>query len=247
MTCISLQPWRASAHDNALGSTAFSHIGLVRTTNEDRVLNDADRSIFAVADGMGGHSLGDWAATMVVQALIDVKLDGQAETAIRAALDDANARIFCHAQQRRVTCGSTVAGLVIGEGGCALMFWAGDSRIYRMRQGILQRLSRDHSVVQELLDAGVLDETQARNHPRGNVITRAIGVAPSSDLEMLAIEWARDDLYLVCSDGVSGALGDDEISALLHQRPIAAAASDLRAAALRAGGKDNLSAILVEA
>lgn len=246
MTSMSLQPWRPKTHDLAITSAAFSHIGLVRTANEDRILDDPARGIFAVADGMGGHSLGDRAATAVVQALIAMDPDYLAEAAIRAALDDANARIHSLAQQRSVTCGSTVAGLVVADEGRAILFWAGDSRIYRMRQGAMERLSRDHSVVQELVDAGVLDEAQARNHPRGNVITRAIGVSPEVNVEILAIEWARDDLYLICSDGVSGALCDDVISACLRRRPIASAAADIREAALRAGGKDNLSAILIE-
>lgn len=226
-------------------STAFSHIGLVRTANEDRILDDGTRGLFAVADGMGGHSLGDWAATTVVQALVAANLSEMGAPAILRALYEANRIVYAKAQERGVTCGSTVAGLSVSCSGEAFLFWAGDSRIYRLRKGILERLSRDHSVVQELLDAGVLDEDQAKNHPRGHVITRAIGVTPAVEIETRAIDYATGDVYLLCSDGISGAIGDGEIASLLRAGSIATAATALRNAALHGGGKDNLSAVLV--
>jgi serine/threonine protein phosphatase PrpC len=226
-----------------LRSVSLSHIGKVRQTNEDRVLDYPERGLFAVADGMGGHCLGDWAAMAVIQSLIAIE-GNLAQQSIVSALNAANARICELAQERGVTCGSTVAGLALTPSAKGLVFWAGDSRIYRLRDDSLDRLSCDHSVVQELLDAGVLTEAQAKVHPRNNVITRAVGVRPSLDTDFLAIETKPGDVYLLCTDGLSGPVSDDEVEDLL-QRPLNAALDALIGLALNRGGKDNISAVLV--
>jgi len=227
-----------------LRSASLSHIGKVRQTNEDRVLDFPAHGLFAVADGMGGHSLGDWAAMAVIQSLIAIGGTDVGQAAILSSLRAANVRINAMAQERGVTCGSTIAGLVLAPSGKGLIFWAGDSRIYRLRDDRLDRLSSDHSVVQELLDAGVLTASQAKVHPRGNVITRAVGVRPTLEIDFVAMESSPGDVYLLCTDGLSGAVDDNEIKDfLLH--PVNAALDALIGLALDRGGKDNISAVVV--
>jgi serine/threonine protein phosphatase PrpC len=241
---VDAPPPAAASVPTYLQSASLSHIGRVRQTNEDRILDYPEHGLFAVADGMGGHSLGDWAATAVIQSLVGISETDISQGAIASNLDAANSRIYALAQERGVTCGSTVAGLAILPTGEGLVFWAGDSRIYRARNNRLARLSSDHSVVQELFDAGVLTATQAKTHPRGNVITRAVGVRPCLEVEFLAIENRPGDVYLLCTDGLSGPVDDDEIDNIL-QRPLNVALDALIALALERGGKDNISAVLV--
>lgn len=227
-----------------LRSASLSHIGKVRQTNEDRLLDYPERGLFAVADGMGGHSLGDWAAMSVIQSLIAVEATDISQAAIASGLNAANAKIHALAVERGVTCGTTIAGLHIAPSGNGLAFWAGDSRIYRVRDDRLERLSSDHSVVQELLDAGVLTAAQAKSHPRANVITRAVGVRPDLEIEFLAVDSRPGDVYLLCTDGLSGSLDDGELEDILTL-PLNAALDALVGLALDRGGKDNISAVLV--
>lgn len=230
-----------------LRSVARSHIGHVRKINEDRLLNFSEQRLWAVADGMGGHCLGDEAATIVVRGLADLAADTDPITrkSIGTALERANDAILARGRSSGQVCGSTVAGLHI-VGTSALIFWAGDSRIYRLRQGSLERLSRDHSVVQELADAGLISERQARDHPQAHVITRAIGVDSDVAIEYCSHSVQAGDLFLLCSDGLSGPLVDGTIQSLL-KGPLSDISIHLQHAALQAGGADNISLILVEA
>ncbi|MDX3909612.1 MAG: protein phosphatase 2C domain-containing protein [Sphingobium sp.] len=225
-------------------SVARSHIGHVRTVNEDRLLNCPEHGLWAVADGMGGHSLGDQAATIVIRALADLAEGPERieRSAIDRALEMANRSIMAMGSKARQTCGSTVAGLHVTGSQC-LIFWAGDSRVYRLRNGHLVRLSRDHSFVQELADAGVLTELQARVHPRAHVITRAVGASAELAVDYAECDMVAGDIFLLCSDGLSGLLDDDAISSTFAA-DLCATANQLLAKALDAGGTDNVSLIL---
>jgi serine/threonine protein phosphatase PrpC len=125
------------------------------------------------------------------------------------------------------------------------VLWAGDSRLYRMRGGVLQQLTRDHSQVQEMVDAGLLAPEAAESHPYANVITRAVGTSASLELDKLTDRFAANDTYLLCTDGLSKMVSDEEIAGILRNTPCGEVAEALIDAALARGGKDNVTAITV--
>lgn len=222
-------------------SAARTHVGRVRTVNEDRLLDRSDRSLWAVADGMGGHSAGDVAADRAIAAMAALADDPAPVTRERviAALEGANAAILADAPV--AGSGTTIVAALL-SGSEATILWAGDSRAYLIRGAAAERLTRDHSVVQELVDAGLLADADAHRHPRSNVITRALGVAPAVAIEVARVAVAPGDLLLLCSDGVSRSLGDRDFLAAgsLDER-----ADRLLANALQRDGSDNASLLLV--
>jgi serine/threonine protein phosphatase PrpC len=234
----------ATSRRMAFSTASRTHVGLVREINEDRLLLQPQIGLWAVADGMGGHSLGDRAAASVVSALSKIGSEAPCESDIRAALQSANASIFAMGQKAGVTCGSTVAGLVVSRQG-AFVFWVGDSRVYRLRDSELVCLTTDHSVVQELYAAGVLTEQQARSDPRGNIITRALGIDNQVIVDIAAVDVRPNDFYLVCSDGLSDSVEDVDILQLIDRRQIEKTADKLIHASLIKGGTDNISMVMI--
>ena len=225
-------------------SAARTHVGRVRTINEDRTLDRADRAIWAVADGMGGHSAGDVAAEIAITALRRLA-DGLlpiTEMRVLTALQDANRAILAHGDGP--VRGTTIVALAIIDD-CAHLLWAGDSRIYRLRAGVAQQLTRDHSVVQELIDAGALDSAAARRHPHANVVTRALGAEGDVVIDRMTVDVAAGDRFILCSDGLSGSIG---LADLAHAAsdPIATGADWLLREALTRDGSDNISIVVVE-
>jgi protein phosphatase len=232
---------------------AVTDVGLVREVNEDAHL--AAPPVFLVADGMGGHEGGDVASRIVVEEL--GRLAGStydeesAVHAVNSALEASQRRIEEHAAGRvgRGAPGTTVAGvlLVDGDEPAWLVFNLGDSRVYRRHDGGLVRVSRDHSLVQDLVDAGDLTESEAADHPERHVITRALGGPgfTEPDLFWLAVE--PSDRLLVCTDGVNGLIDDATIERILASEPDpGAAARALVTAALDAGGEDNATAVVLD-
>lgn len=228
-------------------SVARSHIGHVRTLNEDACLNRPDAGLWAVADGMGGHARGDVASARVVDALAAVSSFGSAyafRDSVNRALGEASATLF--AESEDATMGSTVVALLAHRGHFACL-WAGDSRAYLYRNGMLRRLTRDHSMVQDLLDAGAISPAEAAVHPKANIITRAVGVQPSVDLDAECGAILPGDRFLLCSDGLSGSVSDRNISEIVRRAPLEWAAQSLVDHALAAGGRDNVSVVLIAA
>jgi len=231
--------------ERRIRSVTRTHVGRVRTVNEDRVFDCAERGLWAVADGMGGHFSGDVAAQRVVDALrtlVDSRPhfdDGM----IDAALNRTGRRIHAEAGGSARISGSTIIALHIDrdEG---MVFWAGDSRAYRLRAGRIEQLSRDHSLVQELVDAGALAPEQAHRHPQAHVITRALGTAADVAIERRAITVAPGDLYLLCSDGLARGQADPDLLDRLDG-PLDTIADRLLDDALTAGGADNISLVLI--
>lgn len=226
-----------------------SHVGCVRQINEDRALDRPDVSIWAVADGMGGHDAGDRAAQLIVDSL------GQADGArpgwgllddIRLRLFEANSTLVTRGRMSGRTSGATVVVLVARQGRCAWL-WAGDSRGYRFRDGSLVRVTRDHSLVQQLVDSGMLAPADARTHPRSHVVTRAIGADHTLEIELRHDTVQSGDRLLLCSDGLTGMLDDSEIARVLANHEIEQAADHLLAAALAKGARDNVTLVLVQA
>jgi serine/threonine protein phosphatase PrpC len=232
-----------SAQMDGFQTASRTHVGMVRETNEDRVLVLPQSGLWAIADGMGGHSLGDRAAALVVSAL---SASESSEQAVREALESANASIRAMGRKAGVICGSTVAGLCISQAS-GFVFWVGDSRVYRLRDDGLTRLTRDHSFVQELRDAGVLTDAQARADRRNNIITRAVGIADMVAVDIMPIDVRSDDLYLICSDGLSDLVDDAMLLGLLDRHQPEDSADKLVRAALAAGGSDNISLAIIAA
>lgn len=224
-------------------STARSHVGLVRRINEDRVFDWPEGGVWAVVDGMGGHRGGDLAAQSVIDALraLGESRAFGSPAAILAALDCANDSIFARNAEHGEQAGATIVALSF-YGAAVHIAWAGDSRCYRIRDGAVDLLTRDHSVVQELVDAGLLTPVAAANHPQANVITRALGVDSVCEVESRLVDFVEGDRFLLCSDGLSKSLDERD----LIDSGLDALADDLLAKALRRDGADNISLILIE-
>ena len=225
-----------------------THVGLKRKVNEDSVMLRTDHGLWAVADGMGGHEAGDVASRRVAEALArlpdDRDLDDLTDSAV-SALEDVNAELIrlARADHRPRTIGSTVVGLAVRDGQYRC-FWAGDSRAYRVRGSRIERLTRDHSLVQGLIDAGMLSREEAKDHPDANVITRAVGASESLEVEIAAGDAEPGDQFLLASDGLTRLVEDDELAKILSSWPPGDAADTLIDAVLARGAPDNVSLII---
>jgi len=225
---------------------SLTHEGKVRTVNEDAVLADARAGLWAVADGMGGHANGQWAAQAVVAALGQAAagdFDARAR-AVSDALHAANARIWEQGRTIGKSMGSTVTALLL-QGARFAVFWAGDSRCYLLRGGTIYRLTTDHSQVQELVNAGRLTPEEAESHPMAHVLSRAVGVQPELELEAVTDEAQAGDVFLLCSDGLTRMAPDAELAAVLNGKSPRAAAEQLVALCLERGAPDNVSVVVV--
>jgi len=224
-----------------------SHRGRVRKINEDSVV--VSSPIFAVADGMGGHNSGDVASAIVASVLGGLGREGpHTEEGVRGALELANLRISREIPQdeTRGSAGTTVVGVMLTEDR-NIAFNVGDSRLYMIRRGAMRQLSKDHSVVQELVDMGEIDAVDAPQHKERNVITRAVGIEPVLEIDMWELEPDPGDRYLLASDGLSGELSDDEIAVILGANDDPQGVADeLVAAALANGGRDNVTVVVVD-
>ncbi|HKL69588.1 PP2C family protein-serine/threonine phosphatase [Salibaculum sp.] len=227
---------------------AVTHSGCVRDHNEDRFLAASEQGIWLVADGMGGHFGGDLAAQMIVDRAESVSRASSApdlNARFRDRIVQANQDIRDHsARNDGATIGATLATLLIHESNFAGI-WCGDSRLYRLRDGALTQLSRDHTEVQELLDSGAITAEQAETWPRKNVITRAIGVEAEADLDHVSGDLRDRDTFLLCSDGLTGHMADDEIAAIMRGRSSQAACDALLEETLQRGASDNVTLIIV--
>lgn len=237
--------------DPTLNVGAGTDRGLRRELNEDAYL--AADPLFVVADGMGGHEAGEVASQECINTLGSQPFltgGSRAATAsdLQTALRLADARIRDLTDARA---GTTVTGVVlVQERGVPywLVFNVGDSRTYSLFQGVLKQISVDHSEVQELVDGGFITPAQALVHPRRHVVTRALGAGPDHGADFWLVPVKEGERILVCSDGLTGELSDSQIEAILNSVPKPQDAVDaLIQAALRAGGRDNVTAIVLDA
>ena len=227
-----------------------------RAENQDSFL--ARPPVFAVADGMGGHAAGRQASVVAVERLArtaDAVTDGTSLTVeglrqeIRGADDDIRRAASTLGDARGM--GTTVAGVALVEqpehGACWAVFHVGDSRVYLLGEEGLVQLSTDHSVVQELVDMGMISAAAAAVHPQRHLVTRALGVGPQAEADVLLLPVEPGRRFLVCSDGLTGELEDGEIARLLAdaEDPQAAAGTLVRTAVDR-GASDNVTAVVVE-
>jgi serine/threonine-protein phosphatase Stp1 len=241
-----LERWtrgRAGAgRSDKLRSVGRSHVGRVRTVNEDRILERSDRGLWAVADGMGGHRAGDRAATIAVDALAARADDPRPLDRVRLleAFRAADASIA--AETAGGASGTTVVACW-AAGARATLFWAGDSRAYRASaSGAVELLTHDHSLVQQMVDAGTLDADDAAAHPKSNVVTRALGIEGLGVVETRGVALAPGDRLLLCSDGLSRSLDPRDLRPDLSLED---QADRLLLNALRRDGGDNTSLVLI--
>lgn len=235
----------------AFETSTRTDVGRVRKLNEDSLLALPQSGLWLIADGMGGHSAGDFASQTIVAQMKTIGLSAGAVD-LRARFMDrlsrANTLIHAHAAQiGRQTIGATVVGLLIQQDQFACI-WSGDSRIYRMRGRKLTRITRDHTEVQALLDAGSITAEQAKAWPRKNVITRAIGVTDQPECDMVEGRLADGDVFLLCSDGLTEYFTDAELADVLFEGvdfPLEGMCAHLVGTALARGGKDNVSVVMV--
>ena len=232
-----------------LRHSAVTHVGHVRKVNEDSLLALPDQRVFVVADGMGGHAAGDVASQMVVDAVAALPLAADPADQMRRlrdALQGAH-RALLHEIDGRggVTMGATVVALMVSDAHF-VCFWAGDSRLYRLRGGEIEMLTSDHSVVADMVMAGELSWDEAEHHPQSNAITRAVGVGEVLELDKIRGEVARGDRYLICSDGLNKYASLARLQRALTGAPIETVAESLLSIALEGGGADNISIIVVD-
>lgn len=233
-------------------SWAASHPGAVRKYNEDTFVDRPEVGLWAVADGAGGHEAGEVASAMIKRALEDIPVGLSASemlAQVRLRLQATHEALREEAARRgpRAMIVSTVAVLLARDGHFACL-WAGDSRIYLLREGQLQQVTRDHSLVQEMVDAGALRPEEAEGHPRSNVITRAVGVETEAlELEKFTSRAFGGDRFLLCSDGLFKALTADQVGTLLRADAADTPADRLISAALAVHASDNVTAVAVEA
>lgn len=229
--------------------SSVSHVGCVRKVNEDSILSLPSESIWVVSDGMGGHAAGDFASQTVVEcvAMMPPGLEPYEKMmSLREAIHRAHSMIRAEAGRRHVdTIGATVVALILTEAHF-LAFWAGDSRLYRLREGEIEILTTDHSIVAELVLAGELTWDQADHHPDSNAITRAVGVGDELELDKIRGETRSGDRFLLCSDGLNKYATMGVLQQVLQDTPIELVADRLLQIALGSGGGDNVSIIVVD-
>jgi len=236
----------------AVACGSATDVGAVREHNEDAVY--AGVRVWAVADGMGGHAAGEVAAGLAAAAM--ERLDAAEGPLTRASVVDAvvaaNAEIVRRGRRKRSArgMGTTLTGLALvdAEGAPALcVFNVGDSRVYRLAGGLLAQLTVDHSEVEEMVQAGMLTPEEARVHPLRNLVTRCLGMPEDPEVDTWLLEPRPGDRFLVASDGLTGELEDAAIAILLRAaRGPQEAAEALVAAALAAGGHDNVTVLVLD-
>ena len=228
-------------------SYARTDEGRVRTHNEDSWVARDEAGLWAVADGMGGHEGGEWASGRIVRELgrIGEALDYEAACAEAAeAVVAANGQILAEAKLRGNSMGSTIVMLLI-EGTRYAVLWTGDSRAYLMRGGKLERLSRDHTQVQEMVTRGMMTAEEAQGHPMGHVLSRAVGVQTEVEIDRVEGEIQPGDIFLLCSDGLHGVVGEEAIEARFAREAPDRALDQLIELTLEKGAPDNVTGIAI--
>jgi len=243
----------ASSNSPAWRIAALSDTGRVRSHNEDACGTFESTSgihLFVVADGMGGHRGGATASRIAVDTLATALTRAESVSgswladAIRAANREVNERAESSSELSGM--GTTLVAVLIDESGSAWVGHVGDSRAYRLREGVLETLTEDHSVVAEMIRRGLITPAEAETHPRRNEILRSVGIERDVEPEVRELELRAGDRVLLCSDGLCGVVPDDELEQLLASHAPAEAVEHSVAAANERGGPDNVTAVIAE-
>ena len=223
---------------------ALSDVGRARQSNEDSYLERAP--LFVVADGMGGARAGEVASAIAVETARSSTVGGSPERDLAAVVRDANREIYEKAQadSEHAGMGTTFTGALVTATDVAVGH-VGDSRMYRYREGDLERLTQDHSLVEEFVRQGKLTPEEAEVHPQRSIITRALGPEPDVQVDTFTFPARPGDVYLICSDGLTGMVSEDEIAEIIGASPsLDDAAKRLVGAANENGGRDNITVVL---
>lgn len=226
--------------------------GKIRTSNEDSYVANVPGAIFLVADGMGGHAAGEIASQMAAATVEEVLSAGEpgfsTEQILQFAVQKANASVF-ETQRVKPECrgmGSTLTALIFRDKKCHIA-QVGDSRAYRLREGSLNQLTEDHSLVWPLYKSAIISKEDLSRHPQKNLITRSIGTQPQVEVDLVQDDALEGDVYLLCSDGLTDVLSDQEILTLLKEknRNPQELSEMLVKAANNGGGPDNITVVVV--
>lgn len=224
--------------------TGLTHKGLVRERNEDKILTDPTGTLWAVADGMGGYGHGDVASDIVIDHLSRIIDDAHGPQSLRTELKAANEEILATTRGLGQM-GATVVAVLV-QNSAATVVWAGDCRAYLLRGHSLRLLTRDHTVVQEMVDEGLLGDSERERHPERHIVTRAVGVQSDLDVEATTVPLIAGDRLLLCSDGLTTCVSDQDIEGHMAAAEMPSALCDaLVIAALEAGAPDNVSVVCV--
>ena len=228
-------------------AAAVTDTGRKRRRNEDAFV--VQPPLFAVADGMGGAQAGEIASRLAAEALRDAAVDGGGEERVISLIQAANRRVYerSHEDAAASGMGTTMTVALVGDGRVVIGH-VGDSRAYRVREGELEQLTEDHSLVAELIRSGQLSPEEAERHPQRSVITRALGTDPDVDVDAFTVESQPGDIFLLCSDGLTTMVSDDEILSVVEEnrRDLQTAAKQLVGHANRGGGEDNITVVFFE-
>ncbi|MGE5691318.1 MAG: Stp1/IreP family PP2C-type Ser/Thr phosphatase [Pseudomonadota bacterium] len=224
-----------------------SDTGRKRRRNEDSFV--VRPPLFAVADGMGGAQAGEVASRLAVEALAEHDPAVGGEERVAEIIQEANRRVYHHQGEHAATSGmGTTMTVALVENGTVAIGHVGDSRAYLIRDGEVEQLTDDHSLVAELMRSGKLSPEEAEAHPQRSVITRALGSDPDVDVDTFTVDARPGDVFLLCSDGLTSMIGDEAILAAVEQRrgDLDGAAAELVRLANRAGGEDNITVVFFE-
>jgi protein phosphatase len=229
-------------------SASRSHPGRIRQVNEDACLDQSEHGLWAVADGMGGHTLGEFASGLAVQGLLDLPAAEHLEQRVSAALDrlqEVNRRLRAEALRRDVPLiGTTIAALLAAGSLCSCL-WAGDSRIYLYRAGRLRQLTRDHNHLEAARWRHVSSSDDTLQRPRANLITRALGAEDTLRIDRMTVELLDGDIFLLCTDGLSNEVSELSIKQALLPGICSLACDALLDMALEGEARDNITALAV--
>jgi protein phosphatase len=226
---------------------AATHVGNVRQRNEDSYLVRPQAGIWAVADGMGGHNAGDFASRTVIEALNSIEPAASATELLAACKEqifEANSRLKEAGREAGSIIGTTVTVLLVFDGYFACL-WSGDSRMYVVRDGKISQISRDHTEVEELLTNGVITSEEAKTWSGSNVITRAIGVVDAPELEMTSGTLHAGDVFVICTDGLTRHVRDEEILQSASASALQEVCDRLILLTLERGASDNVTVVAV--
>jgi serine/threonine protein phosphatase PrpC len=235
---------------------ALSDVGRARSNNEDSLIETPALGLFGVCDGLGGHAAGEVASSIASSTLTELveKASEPPEKVLKKGIQEANCRIIADQTKNpeRAKMGTTVSALwLTAEGfddgsGLGWIGHVGDSRIYLQRGNQFAQLTDDHSPVFRLHKHGLLSKTQMDQHPNKNLLDRCLGLTPTVEVDVFPVSLRSEDRILICTDGVSDALSDEEIRLALGVGPVSEAANQLVSAANDKGGRDNITLVLVE-
>jgi protein phosphatase len=233
--------------------TGLGHVGVITDTGRKRRRNEdayvCEPPLFAIADGMGGAQAGEVASRLAAAALKESRADAGGEDRIQDLIQEANRRVYARSSTDPNTSGmGTTITVALVENGNVAFGHVGDSRAYLIRDGSMEQVTEDHSLVNELMKSGKLSREEAETHPQRSVITRALGTDPDVDVDTFTIEAKTGDVFLLCSDGLTDMVGEREIQELVegNRDDIGAALKALVKAANRKGGEDNITVVAFE-